>query len=127
MEGGVGVGVVVGGRVIVFVAMQEIRAGVGKNIYHQTRVEWRRELWDEVLYCAVRHFHCETWGDKVFPLPRSAMRSHKTTMQAVRNVCDVCRTTDHGALTILRCQTGQFLPAGSSNLTAKFINVGGYF
>ena len=36
------------GRVIVFVAMQEIRAGVGKKIYHQTRVEWLRELRDEV-------------------------------------------------------------------------------
>jgi len=72
-----------GGRVIVFVAMQEIRAGVGKNIYHQTRVEWRRELWDEVLYCAVQHFHCETWGDKVFPLARSVIHSHKETMQAV--------------------------------------------
>jgi hypothetical protein len=36
------------GRVIVFVAMQEIRARVGKNIYHETRVEWRPELRDEV-------------------------------------------------------------------------------
>jgi hypothetical protein len=50
------------GRVIVFVAMQEIRARVGKNIYHQTRVEWRHDCWEEVLYYIAQHFHCEICG-----------------------------------------------------------------
>lgn len=50
------------GRVIVFVAMQEIRVRVGKNIYHQTRVEWRYEWWEEVLHYIVQHFHCEICG-----------------------------------------------------------------
>jgi hypothetical protein len=62
----------------VFVAMQEIRARVGKNIYHQTRVERRLDWWEEELYCT-------TWPNifivkfvaEVVPLARSVMQGHK--------------------------------------------------
>ena len=65
--------------------------------------------------------------DKVFPLARSVIQSHKKIMQGVCKVYDMCRTTGDGTLTTLGSQTGQFLPSGSANLTAKFMHFGGYF